>query len=72
MTYGTSFLFAVEFGEGAPRAKAFLTYGNVEDRSNELYTAATDRFSHKEWRDVAFTEEAIKDSLLGEPLTVRG
>ena len=72
VTYGTSFLFVVEFGEGAPRAKAFLTYGNVEDRSNELYTAATDRFSHKEWRDVAFTEEAIKDSLLGEPLTVRG
>lgn len=69
---GTSFLFAVHFGKGAPHAKAFLTYGNTGDRSAEEYTAVTERFSKKEWRDVAFTEKAIEAAQVGKTLIVRG
>ncbi|CAN5522609.1 N-acyl homoserine lactone acylase QqaR [soil metagenome] len=56
---GTSFLMAVAFGKGGPKAKAFLTYSDTEDRKDPNYTAATQRFSDKDWRDVAFTEDAV-------------
>lgn len=69
---GTSFLLAVHFGKGVPQAKAFLTYGNTADRSAADYTEVTERFSKKDWRDVAFTEEAIEAAQVGKTLTVRG
>ena len=56
---GTSFVLAVAYGDDGPTAKAFLTYGNTEDRTDPNYTAATERFSDKDWRDVAFTEADI-------------
>ena len=59
---GTSFLLAVAFTDDGPRAKAFLTYGNTEDRSSDLYTEATQRFSDKEWREVLLDEAAIEDA----------
>lgn len=72
VTYGTSFLFAVHLGGGAPRAKAFLTYSDTGDRHATDYTAATERFSRKDWRDVAFTETAIEHDQVGRTVTVRG
>lgn len=72
VNYGTSFLFAVHFGGGAPTAKAFLTYGNTADRKAKDYTAVTERFSRKDWRDIAFTDKAITKAQVGETLTVRG
>jgi acyl-homoserine-lactone acylase len=72
VNYGSSFLFAVHFGDDGPTAKAFLTYGNTADRTSDLYTAVTERFSRKEWRDVAFTEAAIERDQIGEAITVRG
>lgn len=72
VTFGTSFLLAVHFGTGAPQAKAFLTYGNTGDRSAADYTAVTERFSKKDWRDVAFTEQAIEAAQVGKTLTVKG
>src|SRR5918993_1197298 len=68
---GTSFLMALELSDDGPRARVFLTYGNTDDRSSDLYTEATERFSAKEWRDVAFTEEQIEDELTTTE-TVRG
>ncbi|QYG94007.1 acylase [Iamia sp. SCSIO 61187] len=56
---GTSFLYALAFGEDGPEAKAFLTYGDTADRSDPLYTEATEAFSDKAWRDVAFTEDDV-------------
>lgn len=56
---GTSFLYALAYGEDGPEAKAFLTYGDTADRSDPLYTEATEAFSEKAWRDVAFTEDAV-------------
>jgi acyl-homoserine-lactone acylase len=68
---GTSFLMALELGDDGPHAKVFLTYSNTEDRSSNLYTEATERFSAKEWRDVAFTDEEIEDDVIATE-TVRG
>lgn len=65
---GTSFLLAVSFTKSGPQAKAFLTYGNTEDRKAKNYTAATERFSKKNWRDVAFTDAAIKKSLVSSTI----
>lgn len=68
---GTSFLMALAFTDDGPQAKVFLAYSNTEDRTADDYTAATERFSDKDWRTVAFTEEAIADETRST-LTVRG
>ena len=72
VNYGTSFLFAVHFGADGPKGKAFLTYGNTDDRTSELFTAVTKRFSAKKWRDIAFTETDIERDQTGSTVTVRG
>jgi acyl-homoserine-lactone acylase len=56
---GTSFLFALAYDDAGPHAKAFLTYGDTEDRDDPRYRAATEAFGEQAWRDVAFTEEAV-------------
>lgn len=68
---GTSFLMTVELTDAGPRAKAHLTYGNSEDRSNADYVEATRRFSTKEWRDVAFTDDQV-EAATTDTQTVRG
>ena len=68
---GTSFLLALAFTEDGPRAKAFLTYGNTADRDDPAYLEATERFSAKDWRDVAFTAEQV-EAATTSTLTVRG
>lgn len=68
---GTSFLFALAYGPDGPAAKAFLTYSNTEDRDDPLFTEATEAFSDKAWRDVAFTEDEIEAATLSTT-TVRG
>lgn len=60
VTYGTSILLAVELSPTGPKAKAFLTYSDTEDRSSKDYVGATERFSRKEWRDVAFTPAQVE------------
>lgn len=68
---GTSFLLALAFTDDGPQAKAFLTYGNTEDRSSDLYTEATQRFSDKQWRAIPLTEDAIEKDATST-ITVRG
>jgi acyl-homoserine-lactone acylase len=68
---GTSFLMALEYGPDGPRARTFLTYGNPADRDDPDYVAATERFSRKEWRDVALTDEQIEAEVISSK-TVRG
>src|SRR5690606_14534684 len=68
---GTSFLMAVAFTEDGPEARAFLTYGDTEDRSNPDYTEATRRFSEKEWRPVPFAEDDV-EAATTDSVTVRG
>ena len=68
---GTSFLLALAFGDDGPHARAHLTYGDTEDRSSDLYTEATQRFSDKDWRDVAFTADEVEADTVST-ITVRG
>jgi acyl-homoserine-lactone acylase len=68
---GTSFLMALAFTDDGPQAQVFLTYGESEDRSSDIYTEATEAFSAKEWRTVAFTDDEIEADLV-EMKTVRG
>lgn len=64
INFGTSFLLALAYTDDGPTAKAFLTYSNTEDRKNPDYVVATEQFSAKKWRDVAFTEPQIKAATL--------
>jgi acyl-homoserine-lactone acylase len=68
---GTSFLLALAFGDDGPQAEAFLVYGDTEDRSSDLYTEATRRFSDKDWRSIAFTEDDVAADTVST-VTVRG
>ena len=68
---GTSFLMALGFGDDGPQAEAFLVYGDTEDRSSDLYTEATERFSDKDWRTIAFTEDDVAADTVST-VTVRG
>lgn len=71
VNYGTSFLMALAYGADGPEARVFLTYGNQADRDDPRYLAATEAFSEKAWRTVAFTPEAVDEAAV-ETLTVRG
>ena len=59
INYGTSFLMAVDFTSGSPRAWAFLTYSNTGDRTSSRFDAQLQRFSEKDWREILFTDEQI-------------
>lgn len=70
--YGTSFVMAVDFTGDTPRAWVMLTYGETGDRESELFDVQTQRFSDKDWREAAFTEEAILDDPDLTEVTVSG
>ena len=36
---------ALAYTDDGPRARVFLTYGETEDRSSDIYTEATEAFS---------------------------
>ena len=61
VNFGTSYVFTVALGEGAPRAWALLTYGQTGDRDSPLFESQTIRFSEKNWRRVAYTENQIAE-----------
>ncbi len=71
INFGASFLLALAFDDDGPQAKAFLTYANTADRDDPSYLDATEAFSDKAWREVAFTEEAVAEATT-ETVTVRG
>ncbi len=61
ITYGTSFLLAVEFTDDGPQASSILTYGETGDRRSPLFTSQVKRFAAKDWKPVRFTEQDIVD-----------
>ena len=69
---GTSWVMAVDFTDDSPRAWVMLTYGETGDRESDLFDVQTRRFSDKDWREAAFTEEAIAADPALTELTVRG
>jgi acyl-homoserine-lactone acylase len=52
-------------------ANAILTYGNTALRDTEIFSSQTMRFSEKNWRSVAFTEEQIAADPALTELTIR-
>ncbi len=68
---GTSFLLALAYTDAGPRAKAFLTYSDTEDREDPEYTRATERFSKKQWRDVLFDADDVEEAA-ERTVTVKG
>jgi len=68
---GTSFLMALAFTDDGPEARVFLTYSNTEDRTDPRYVEATERFSAKDWRTVAWADDEIDDEATATK-TVRG
>lgn len=62
INYGASFMMALAFTNDGPEAQVFLTYANTSDREAPAYLAATEAFSAKEWRPVAFTEDEVADA----------
>ena len=69
---GTSFVLAVDFTGDEPQAWVILTYGETGDRESPLFDVQTQRFSDKDWREAAFTEEAIAADPELTELTVTG
>ncbi|MCA9656338.1 MAG: penicillin acylase family protein [Myxococcales bacterium] len=59
--YGSSFVMAMRFTDDAPEAFAFLTYGQSDDPDSPYHTDQTHRFSHKDWRQVLYTEDQIEN-----------
>ncbi|MCA9720328.1 MAG: penicillin acylase family protein, partial [Myxococcales bacterium] len=59
VTYGSSFIMAMEFTDDGPRAKAILTYGQSEDPGAPDYGRETQAYAAKQWRAVRFTEADI-------------
>jgi len=60
VNYGTSFVFAVDYSAGEPRAWSSLTYGETGDRESPLFEVQTVRFGEKNWRSVAFSDGQIE------------
>ena len=59
VNFGTSFIMTVDYSAGPVQAWSLLTYGETGDRESPLFESQTLRFSAKEWRTVAFTDEQI-------------
>lgn len=57
---GTSYVQAVAFEAGGPRAQALLTYSQSSDPGSPHYADQTQRFSRKDWIALPFTEQAIR------------
>lgn len=56
---GTSFILTVDFTGEAVEAWAILVYGETGDREAPDFDSQTIRFSEKNWRQVAHTDEQI-------------
>jgi acyl-homoserine-lactone acylase len=62
VTYGTSFLLAVAFRDGRPRARALLTYGQSSDPASPHHDDQLGRFAAKRWRTVLFADRQLRDA----------
>jgi acyl-homoserine-lactone acylase len=60
INWGTSFVMVVDFTGDEVAASALLVYGQTGDRGSELFAVQTQRFSEKQWREVAFTDAEIE------------
>jgi acyl-homoserine-lactone acylase len=59
VVHGSSFLMALEFTDGGPRAQAFLTYGQSGDPTSTHFRDQSKLYSAKQWRPILFEEAAV-------------
>ncbi|MEZ4450297.1 MAG: penicillin acylase family protein [Nannocystaceae bacterium] len=59
ITYGSSFIMAVELTPEGPEGAAILTYGESDDEASPHHVDQLLKYSAKEWRPILFKEEAI-------------
>ncbi|MEY4167671.1 MAG: Acyl-homoserine lactone acylase PvdQ precursor, partial [Acidobacteriota bacterium] len=59
VTYGTSFIMALEYTDRGPRAQAFLTYSQSGDPDSPHFYDQTMLFSEKKWRPILFEDRDI-------------
>ncbi len=59
VNFGSSFVLVVDYTGDSVQASAILTYGQTGQRDSDVFATQTVRFSEKNWRTVAFTEEQI-------------
>ncbi len=59
VNFGSSFVLVVDYSATHVEASAILTYGQTGQRDSDVFASQTVRFSEKNWRTVAFTDEQI-------------
>jgi len=72
VTFGNSFVMALEFSPDGPQARAILTYGQPDDPTDPNFTAQTKVYSGKSLRDVLFTPDEVRAGAVGDTITVSG
>ena len=60
ITYGSSFLMAVELTPDGPDGHTILTYGQVGDPELPGFTRGVQAFADGQWKPALFTREAIE------------
>lgn len=60
ISYGTSFLMAVAFGDDGPEGRTILTYGQVGDPTSSEFTAGVEAFAAKEYKPALFDAADIE------------
>jgi len=63
---GDGWVFAVAFGEGAPRAYTVLAYGQSAKEGSPHHADQLRMFADNRMKPVAFTEEAIREGTIRE------
>jgi acyl-homoserine-lactone acylase len=72
VTFGNSFVMALQFDAAGPHARAILTYGQPDDPADPNFTAQTKIYSRKSLRDVLFTPDEVLAGAVGDIVTVVG
>ncbi|KAA1171321.1 penicillin acylase family protein [Marinobacter salinexigens] len=64
MARGTSWHFGLEFTDNGPEAFGLVSYSQSTDSDSTFFNDQSQRFSDKNYRPIAFSEEDIEASLL--------
>jgi acyl-homoserine-lactone acylase len=60
--HGSSFILTLRFDDEGPVAQALLSYSQSGDAGSPWFSDQTELYRAKQWRDIAFEADAIRDS----------
>ncbi|PAV27481.1 peptidase S45 [Tamilnaduibacter salinus] len=69
MARGTSWHFGLEFTDNGPQAFGLVSYSQSNDAMSDFFTDQSERYSNKNYREFAFTEDEIEANLLPQGKT---